>query len=117
MLLVATILGAIGLAAVATQRPVEAAFPGKNGFIAFTGHPDGPDGDSEVLKIRPDGSGLKQITHNTVDDYEPAWSPDGSKIAFRRGYRDPAKESAIFVKNITAGGTVQLSDPNDSMDD
>jgi hypothetical protein len=54
--LVVTILVAIAAAAVATQKPAEAAFPGKNGRIAFYSY---QDGDSEIYKMLPDGSQLK----------------------------------------------------------
>jgi Tol biopolymer transport system component len=91
----------------ASEKSAEASFPGKNGRIAFTGH---PDGDSEILKIRPDGSGLKQITHNTVDDFEPAWSPDGSKIAFAQGLD-------IWVMNADGTNLQNLTrDGSDTLD-
>ena len=56
-----------------------AAFPGSNGAIAFTrnGH---------VWKIEPDGTQVK-----LAKGEQPAWSPDGSRIAYvrpsRRGYQ------------------------------
>jgi Tol biopolymer transport system component len=35
--------------------------------------------------MRADGSGERQITDNTVEDNEPAWSPRGRRIAFHQG--------------------------------
>ena len=35
-----------------------------------------------IFTILTDGSGLKQLTDGTGDDYAPRWSPDGKKIAF-----------------------------------
>ena len=32
--------------------------------------------------MRPDGSGVTALTNNAVRDEEPAWSPDGSRLAF-----------------------------------
>ncbi len=41
-------------------------------------------GRSEIATIRPDGTGLRVLTHNRFDEYSPAWSPDRRSIAFAR---------------------------------
>jgi Tol biopolymer transport system component len=40
--------------------------------------------DLEIFSIKPDGTGLKQLTFNNVDDRQPTLSADGSQIAFTR---------------------------------
>jgi TolB protein len=40
--------------------------------------------DRELYGVQPDGTGLVQLTHNLFDDVQPAWSPDGTRIAFVR---------------------------------
>ena len=40
------------------------------------------DGNSEIYVINSDGSGLTNLTNNPAQDHAPAWSADGSKIAF-----------------------------------
>ena len=32
--------------------------------------------------MNADGSGLTNLTNNSASDYQPVWSPDGTKIAF-----------------------------------
>jgi Tol biopolymer transport system component len=49
----------------------QAAFPGKNGRIAFVR-------DGRVSTMEPDGGSLKRLHWGVA----PAWSPDGTRIAF-----------------------------------
>ena len=41
--------------------------------------------DFEIFSVRPDGTDLRQLTHNTAQDWMPAWSPSRRRIAFVRG--------------------------------
>ena len=59
--------------------------------IAFGARPSHPSGDIPtyaIFTINLDGTGLTQLTESPdfdeFDELEPAWSPDGSKIAFKR---------------------------------
>lgn len=57
--------------------PAAAAFPGRNGRIAFS---DFVSGDTSIVLVRPDGSGRRQITHR--DAFQSRWSPDGTRLVF-----------------------------------
>ena len=71
--------------------------------------------------IDVDGTGLQLLTTNNLSrDSEPAWSPDGSRIAFVRGY-DPTSEGVanfsecgparIYVVNVDSSIASVDSDP------
>jgi Tol biopolymer transport system component len=46
------------------------------------------DGDDEIYTINADGSALARLTMNDATDIGPAWSPDGSRIAFASDRND-----------------------------
>ena len=64
------------------------------GFDDLKAQPDSPrqrivfasdrDGDFEIFVMNVDGSDVRQITHNDVDDVRPDWAPDGRRIVFSR---------------------------------
>ena len=49
-----------------------------------SGVDDGPR-NSEIYTIPADGGSATQLTNNNVSNYEPAWSPDGTQIAYTNG--------------------------------
>ncbi|HEX5138597.1 MAG TPA: hypothetical protein VFY93_16615 [Planctomycetota bacterium] len=71
--------------------------------IVFSNRPDG-GGDREVWVIDADGGNLGQLTDNTFEDDDPAWSPDRSKIAFI-SFRDSGTRSDLFL--MSPDGTQQ----------
>ncbi len=86
--------------------------------IAFTGF---ETGDFEIYTIRPDGTGLRQLTHSHGNDAHPVWSPDGHWIAFsssRMGWKDeamlpwhgPQTYGELFVMRADGTDVRQLSD-------
>jgi hypothetical protein len=91
---------------------VEAAFPGKNGKIAFV---IDRDGNFEIYTMNPDGSNQTNITNNAAPDFGPAWSPDGTKIAFS-STRDGNSE--IYKMNADGSNQTVLRDlhPGDTSD-
>ena len=50
------------------------------GTIAFS---SSRDGNTDIYMISADGTGLQRVTTNSVQDLEPCWSPDGSRLAYQ----------------------------------
>ncbi len=78
-------------------KPRFSAFPGTNGKIAFT------NGLGGIGTINPDGSGRVMIT---TDGWSPAWSADGTKIAFSSNSHG---DNNIYVMNANGSGRLQLT--------
>ena len=69
-------------------------------------------GGFHIWTLRPDGSGLRQRTDGPWDDRGPAWSPDGTRIAFasERG-GDPVAGSPyrVWVLDVASGELTRLT--------
>ena len=74
-----TVLGLAAAALGVPAAPALATQPGRNGPIAFS---QVVDGHRQLFTIEPDGRGLRQVTRFDGDATQPAWSPDGRRLAF-----------------------------------
>ena len=73
--------------------------------IAFeSNRATGPiDQTNEIWVMNADGSHQVRLTHNSLADNHPVWSPDGSWIAFSR--RTPGTAGESFTTRRTATGS------------
>jgi Tol biopolymer transport system component len=71
----------------------------------------------EIFVMNADGSGVRRLTRNSVNDGYPAWSPDGKWIAFSR--EDPHSRKLgdvsfdIWVMRADGSGARQLTNSRD----
>ena len=82
--------------------PVEptALPPVTGGRIAFIA-------GNEVYTSNPDGSDQQRLTFNGAVESDPAWSPDGQRIAV---YSDRTGNGEIFGMNADGSGAIQITD-------
>jgi Tol biopolymer transport system component len=93
----------LALAAVLlTVQAAQAAAP-RTGLIAFSLR--GRDDNDAIYVVRPDGSGLRQLTHPQVrqgygGDSGPVWSADGRRLAFERDL--PSWGADVFQVHVVS---------------
>lgn len=66
----------------------------------------------ELFAMRPDGSGLRQLTNDSIDDADGDWSPDGRSIVFTRSQDAipglSTNRPDIFTMNADGSGMRRL---------
>lgn len=73
-------------------------------WIAFVRRGDDAQAN-DIFLIRPDGTGLRNLTDDPSNETQPSWSEDGSLIAFTRERRD---NRDIFLVDLD-GNTTRLT--------
>ena len=63
------------------------------------------EGTRHIFRIRPDGSGLTQITTGESRDLYPTWSPDKGRIAFMRQTTPEGEDRYGDIYVINSDGT------------
>lgn len=80
---------------------------GLSGKIAFQSYLGSDHFQSDIYTVKADGTGLTRLTTNEspdgspVPDTEAAWSPDGTRIAFRSAR---VSGSGVYVMNADGSG-------------
>ena len=94
---------ALGMGTTAqTDTRANSAAPTNRGWIAYSYRYFYKGGDSgEVFVVRPDGSRRRRVTplEPWSDDIDPAWSPDGTKIAYASLNASGPNSVGIFTVN------------------
>ena len=76
---IGAVLACMFLTCAAVATPANAAYPGKNGKIAFGSD---RDGNGDIYTMNADGSDVVRIIDLPEPVRGPRWSPDGKRIAF-----------------------------------
>jgi Tol biopolymer transport system component len=107
--LAAAMLLALGVVAVgATLEPAQAAFPGANGKIAFT-RLDNEVGKFYIFVVEPDGTGLRKLAAKPANDNDPAWSPNGKRLAFEASESLNTFNLDIYIMNADGSGVKRIT--------
>jgi TolB protein len=100
--------------ATATATAIPTSVGGGSGQIAFVSD---RGGDREIYLLQIDGSGLANLTDSPAPDYNPHWSPDGSKLAFETLRHEPHPDdcwqwycdSELYVLDILSGNAINVT--------
>jgi len=86
-----------------------ATYPGANGRIAFAGYPGPYATDNDIYTVLPSGSAVRQLTDNSVGDFDPSWSADGQRLAF---VSIASGRYQVFTMRADGGNRVRVTHDN-----
>ena len=73
-----------------------------NGLIAFQSK---RDGNYEIYTMNPDGTNPRNLTNNPANDVTPAWSPDGTQLAFASDRDTGGNNVDLYLMQVNPDGS------------
>jgi Tol biopolymer transport system component len=90
------------------------AFSPDGAWIVFERAALFTSGQSGLVLIHPDGSGLRRLTDDALGAGYPRWSPDGKQILFSQHYDGTTfVPGPLWVVDVASGKVTALTDPTD----
>jgi dipeptidyl aminopeptidase/acylaminoacyl peptidase len=97
---------------VAVLKPAEASFPGRNGDIVFIKEKEGNTTtgyEQAIHRMKPDGTNVRKIYYVPEYNTEPAWSADGTKIAFEHADVSVQVDHDIWLMDAGGSDAINLT--------
>ena len=70
--------------------------------------------NGDIYVVNADGTGMRRLTRDPAEEFDPAWSPDGTKIAFSRF---EGRWYQIYVMNADGTDPVQITHGDNNASD
>ena len=83
----------------------------KDSLLAFSSY---RQGESKIYTMKPDGSGVTCLSRTRLRESRPAWSPDGTRIAYVR--RISHSNHEIYVMDADGSNVTRLTTRPDSVE-
>ncbi|HEX9311707.1 MAG TPA: hypothetical protein VGA30_02630 [Actinomycetota bacterium] len=65
--------------------------------------------DDDIFVMRADGSHVRRLTTRPGSEFDPTWSPDGGRVAYRDSRRGINHDDEIYVMNADGSGQRNLT--------
>jgi len=72
------------------------------------------DNNADIYVVNADGTNLIQVTHDSGAEFDPAWSPGGTRIVYRDSRRGVNHNDEIYVMEADGSERTNLSNSSSS---